>query len=89
MELYRIILQSFGVDNHSYQVSRMVKNIRELVLEMASRKVTPLLIIDEAHLLKKNVFTELHTLIQFDHPPWKAFAPVLVQNPTVCCIVFL
>ncbi len=67
MELYRIILQSFGVDNHTYQVSRMVKNIRELVLEMASRKVTPLLIIDEAHLLKKNVFTELHTLIQFEY----------------------
>jgi len=54
MELYRL------------QVSVMIHKIRELILEIASRKVTPILIIDEAHLLKAAVFAQLHTLIQFE-----------------------
>ena len=66
MELYRQILLSFGLTNMSFQVSLMIAKIRELILEIASRKVTPLLIIDEAHLLKRAVFTQLHTLAQFE-----------------------
>ncbi len=66
MELYRQILLSFGLTYMSFQVSLMVAKIRELILEIASRKVTPLLIIDEAHLLKRSVFTQLHTLAQFE-----------------------
>jgi len=67
MELYRQILLSFGVQFFSFQVSIMIHRIRELVLEIASRKVTPTLIIDEAHLLKPSVFAQLHTLMQFEY----------------------
>jgi general secretion pathway protein A len=67
MELYRQILLSFGIEFHSYQISFMIHRIRELVSEIASRKVTPLLIIDEAHLLKLSIFTQLHTLVQFEY----------------------
>lgn len=66
MELYRQILFSFGLNCLSFQVSVMVAKIREVLLEIASRKVTPLLILDEAHLLKRSVFTQLHTLAQFE-----------------------
>lgn len=66
IELYRQILLSFGLTCMSFQVSLMVAKIRELLLEIASRKVTPLLIIDEAHLLKRSIFTQLHTLAQFE-----------------------
>jgi len=66
MELYRLILLSFGIHFRSFQVSVMIHKIRELILEIASRKVTPVLIIDEAHLLKSAVFAQLHTLIQFE-----------------------
>jgi general secretion pathway protein A len=66
MELYRQILLNFGQSFMSYQVSMMVTKIRELILEIASRKVTPVLIVDEAHLLKRAVFTQLHTLAQFE-----------------------
>ena len=44
----------------------MINKIREIILEIASRKVVPVLIIDEAHLLKRSVFTQLHTLAQFE-----------------------
>ncbi len=66
MELYRQVLLNFGISYMSYQVSMMVAKIREIILEIASRKVTPILMIDEAHLLKRAVFTQLHTLAQFE-----------------------
>lgn len=66
MELYRQILLSFGISYLSFQVSMMVAKIREIILDIASRKVTPVLMIDEAHLLKRSVFTQLHTLSQFE-----------------------
>ena len=66
VELYRHILLSFGVSFMSYQVSSMVARLRELILEVGTRKVVPLLMIDEAHLLKRQVFTQLHTLVQFE-----------------------
>jgi len=66
VELYRQMLLSFGLSYLSFQISMMVAKIREIILETASRKVTPVLIIDEAHLLKRTVFTQLHTLAQFE-----------------------
>lgn len=66
MELYRQILLSFGLNFLSFQISLMIAKIRESILEIASRKVTPVLIIDEAHLLQKSCFTQLHTLAQFE-----------------------
>lgn len=66
VELYRQILLNFGVNFMSYQISVMISKIRDVLLEIASRKVIPLLIIDEAHLLKRSVFTQLHTLAQFE-----------------------
>ena len=66
IELYRQVLLNFGISYRSYQVSTMVSKIREILLEIASRKVVPVLMIDEAHLLKRSVFTQLHTLAQFE-----------------------
>jgi general secretion pathway protein A len=66
MELYRQILLNFGMSYLSFQVSIMLSKIRELLLDIASRNVVPVLVIDEAHLLKRSVFTQLHTLAQFE-----------------------
>lgn len=66
MELYRQILLNLGISFMSFQVSVMISKIRELILDIASRNVVPVLIIDEAHLLKRAVFTQLHTLAQFE-----------------------
>lgn len=67
IELYRQILMEFGTRYYSYQVTIMTQIIREAILEIASRNVVPLLMIDEAHLLKREVFTHLHTLAQFEY----------------------
>jgi general secretion pathway protein A len=54
MELYRQILLNFGMSYLSFQVSIMLSKIRELLLDIASRNVVPVLVIDEAHLLKRS-----------------------------------
>jgi general secretion pathway protein A len=77
MELYRYLLLGFGVEFSSYQIAFMVKQIREQIREIASRNVTPILIIDEAHLFKSNVFSQLHTLLQFDFDS-KPVMPVIL-----------
>jgi len=82
MELYRQILLNFGIEFYSYQVSFMIRKIRELITEIASRKVTPVLIIDEAHLFKRNVFTQLHTLAQFEFDS-KPLMPMILSGQEI------
>lgn len=77
MELYRHMLLGFGIEFASYQISFMVKMIREQIKEIASRNITPILIIDEAHLFKGNVFAQLHTLLQFEYDS-KPVMPVIL-----------
>lgn len=71
MEFLRTILYHFGLENYSYQISHLIKLVREQLMEIAGRKEIPLLIIDEAHLLRNDIFAHLHTLIQleFDSKP--------------------
>lgn len=77
MELYRQILLTFGIEFSSYQVSFMVKLLREQIMEIACRNVTPVMIIDEAHLFKSTVFSQLHTLLQFEYDS-KPVMPVIL-----------
>lgn len=65
-ELLRQFLLDFGEEFRSFQSSLIIKKVRDIVLDISSRKQTPVLVIDEAHLLKKEVFDQLHTLCQFD-----------------------
>jgi len=73
LELYRQFLSELGIDtaNSSRAVlTRLIKReIQELVL---GKKMKVVLIIDEASLIRLNVFTEFHTICQFqqDSKPW-------------------
>jgi len=66
MELLRQILLEFGEEFRSFQTSLIIKKVREIIVDIASKKQIPVLVIDEAHLLRKDVFSQLHTLSQFD-----------------------
>ncbi len=77
VEFLRQILLTFGVAYHSYQVSVMMRTIRSHLLEIAARNEIPVLIVDEAHLLKQSLFTQLHTLLQFEFDS-KPIMPVLL-----------
>ncbi|RNC67966.1 MAG: DUF2075 domain-containing protein [Desulfuromonadales bacterium] len=73
LELYRQILGEFGNESTSSSRAVMTKSIKQEILELTlGKKMKVVLVIDEASLLRMEVFAELHTLTQFeqDSKPW-------------------
>jgi len=67
LELYRLLSYELEMDTATYSRSTLLKFIRRQILELTqARKQKPVLIIDEASLLRLEVFAELHTLTQFE-----------------------
>ena len=80
LELYRQILGTLGVDNRGVSRALMLQTIRSQVMELTSaKKIKVLLIIDEASLLRMEVFAELHTLLQFEKDA-KPFLPLIMAG---------
>jgi type II secretory pathway predicted ATPase ExeA len=56
----------FGEEVRIIQNSLITRKVRLIVQDIVSRKQVPILVIDEAHLLRADIFRQLHTLCQFD-----------------------
>jgi general secretion pathway protein A len=65
-EVLRQISSGLALDISVSSISKLSNKIREVLLEIIARKSKPVLIIDEAHLLRLEVFAQIHTLFQFD-----------------------
>jgi len=80
LELYRQICAEMGIaqsTNSKALIIRLIKNeVEELV---CSKKVNVVLIIDEASLLRLEVFVELHTIAQFDKDS-KPYLPIILAG---------
>jgi general secretion pathway protein A len=80
LELYRQLLSELGIDTATASravLTRLIKReIQELVV---GKKIKVVLIIDEASLIRLNVFTELHTICQFQQDS-KAYLPVILAG---------
>lgn len=73
LEVYRQLLAELAINTASSSRAVLTGKIREQIANLVdTKKQQPLLIIDEASLLRLDVFTELHTLTQFegDCKPW-------------------
>jgi general secretion pathway protein A len=73
LEVYRQLLAELDINTASSSRAVLTRLIRSQVQNLVTtKKQQPLLIIDEASLLRLDVFTELHTLTQFegDSQPW-------------------
>jgi type II secretory pathway predicted ATPase ExeA len=67
LELYRNLCFALEVDTATFSRATLLKVIRRQIIELARAKKQKLvLILDEASLLRLEVFAELHTLTQFD-----------------------
>jgi len=67
LEIYRQILTELGIEKMSASKATLTGLIRQAVIELVeAKKMKVALIIDEASLLRLEVFAELHTLCQFD-----------------------
>lgn len=68
IELYRQICWGLGIDTQVASRARLLRQIRETIGEIAqTKKQKIIVIIDEAHLLRPEVFAELHTATQFEN----------------------
>lgn len=73
LEVYRQLLAELDINTASSSRAVLTRLIRGQIQNLvATKKQQPLLVIDEASLLRLDVFTELHTLTQFegDSKPW-------------------
>ena len=61
--------------------AKLYQLVRELLLGVAEKKQVPVLIIDEAHLLRTEVFAQMHLISQhlFDS---RSLLPILAARPT-------
>lgn len=72
LELYRLILAEMGIVAAGISRAAMRSQIKREILESVGKKMNTVLVVDEASLLRLEVFVELHTLCQFemDSKPW-------------------
>lgn len=66
LELYRQIAAAFDVETRSFSRAALKQIIHKGIRELLHKKIHPILIIDEASLMRLEVFAELHTLCQFE-----------------------
>lgn len=66
IEIMRQLCNGFDIQSNSNSLAKLIHTLRTVIVEIAHRKQTPVLIIDEANLMRLEVFAQLHTLNQFD-----------------------
>ena len=67
-EIYKSICFEMGIQPSSTGKSRLIREVKLAIEDtVKSKKQKVLLQIDEAHLMRPEVFAELHTLMQFDY----------------------
>lgn len=81
MELYRQIVTAMTINRLSISKSFMMNLIKREISDLAvSQKLKPLLIIDEASMLRLDVIAELHTLCQFEQDSQMRLTLILVGH---------
>jgi len=80
LELYRQISAEMGIAQSSNSKALMIRLIKKEVEELVcSKKINVVLSIDEASLLRLEVFVELHTIAQFDKDS-KPYLPIILAG---------
>ena len=81
LELYRqVLIKLQGIDKTSTSKALLTRLIRQAVVEMTEgQKIKVALIVDEASLLHIEVFSELHTICQFDKDS-KPYLPLILAG---------
>lgn len=81
MEIYRQIALALDVGARGVSLALLSKTIRDVLVEIAQRKIIPVLVIDEANLMRLEVFAQLQTLAQFEFDSRPVLAMILAgQN---------
>lgn len=82
VELLRQICFAFGAPPLSNSSAKLYHDVRDLLQGVAEKKQIPLLLIDEAHLLRTEVFAQLHLISQhlFDS---RSLLPIVLSGQPI------
>lgn len=88
-ELYKQICYCLDIEMKGSSKAALTRIIRSCLMEMIQKKQKPVLIIDEASILRLDVFTELHTITQFEGDS-KPVLPIILagQNNLIDNLMF-
>lgn len=79
IEILRQICLSLDIECRTHSISVLIKTIRNILVEMTQKKQIPVLIIDEAQLMRIEVFSQIHTIGQFDMDS-KPVLPIILSG---------
>ena len=79
LEFLRQISLELGAPPASNSISRLMKTIRDLLLNVTGKKQRPIIIIDEAHLMRLELFAQLHALMQLPYDN-KTLVPLILSG---------
>lgn len=81
-ELYKQLCWAIDLDVRSASRSYLVRAFRQALREISgAKKKKIIMVVDEANLLRSEVFAELHTLSQYDYDSQSLFTLVLAGTP--------
>ena len=84
IELYRQLCWGINIEVKTGSRSALMKLFKANIREISSTKKQKIVIvIDEAHLLRGEVFAELHTATQFDNDSKNLFSMTLAGQPSL------
>ncbi len=84
IEFYRQLCWGLDIDINAGSCARILKIFKTTIREIAATKKQKIMIVvDEAHLLRGDVFAELHTITQFDNDSKNLFSLVLAGQPNL------
>jgi type II secretory pathway predicted ATPase ExeA len=89
IELYRQIYYALNIETKSTSKAYLTKIIKNGLLEMVKKKQRPVLIVDEASILRLDVLAELHSVIQFEGDSKPVLTMILAgQNNLIDNLMF-
>jgi type II secretory pathway predicted ATPase ExeA len=84
VEFYRQLCWGLDIDIRTGSRSAVLRSFKTTIREIAATKKQKIaIIVDEAHLLRLEVFAELHTIGQFDNDSKNLFSLVLAGQPNL------
>ena len=84
IEFYRQLCWDLDMEVKTGSRAAILKNFKSTIREISSTKKQKIVVVvDEAHLLRIEVFAELHTITQFDNDSKNLFSIVLAGQPNL------
>lgn len=89
IDIMRLICSGFDAEGYSNSLAKLTSILRAAITEVAQRKQTPVLIIDEASLMRLEIFSQLHAISQFEMDS-KPLMPIVLagQNNLIDKLMF-